>query len=85
MARVMADKNLTRYQGLFGEPTQEITKTYICENIEKKNIGEGFVNFWKRLFGRDKKDSINNDTTKSSNKSRREKRRERREKRRNNR
>jgi penicillin-binding protein 1A len=85
MARVMADKNLTRYQGLFGEPTQEITKTYICEKIEKKNIGEGFVNFWKRLFGRDKKDSINNDTTKSSNKSRREKRRERREKRRNNR
>jgi len=85
MARVMADKNLTRYQGLFGEPTQEISKTYNCDEIEKKNVGEGFVNFWKKLFGRDGKDSLNADTTKKNNKSRREKRRERRERRRNSR
>ena len=80
MSRVMRDKNLAHYQGLFGEPKQEISKTYNCEGLEKKNIGEGFVNFWKKLFGRDKKDSINNDTTTNKNKSRREKRRERREK-----
>jgi hypothetical protein len=79
----MRDKNLAHYQGLFGEPKQEISKTYNCEELEKKNIGEGFVNFWKKLFGRYKKDSINNDTTTSKNKSRREKRRERRERRRN--
>lgn len=83
MSRVMRDKNLAHYQGLFGEPKQEISKTYNCEELEKKNIGEGFVNFWKKLFGRDKKDSINNDTTTNKNKSRREKRRERRERRRN--
>ena len=83
MSRVMRDKNLAHYQGLFGEPKQEISKTYNCEDLEKKNIGEGFVNFWKKLFGRDKKDSINNDTTTNKNKSRREKRRERRERRRN--
>ncbi|MBQ9100287.1 MAG: transglycosylase domain-containing protein [Paludibacteraceae bacterium] len=83
MSRVMRDKNLAHYQGLFGEPKQEISKTYNCEGLEKKNIGEGFVNFWKKLFGRDKKDSINNDTTTNKNKSRREKRRERRERRRN--
>ena len=84
MTRVMRDKNLTHYQGLFGEPKQEISKIYNCEEMEKKNIGEGFVNFWKRLFGRDKKDSLNNDETQSNkSKSRREKRRERREKRRN--
>ncbi len=83
MSRVMRDKNLAHYQGLFGEPKQEISKTYNCEELEKKNIGEGFVNFWKKLFRRDKKDSINNDTTTNKNKSRREKRRERRERRRN--
>lgn len=85
MTRVISDKNLIHYQARFGEPEIEISKVYKCEEIDKNNFGEGFVNFWKRVFGRDKKDSLSKDTTPSTekNKSRKEKRRERREKRRN--
>lgn len=95
MSKVMHDKKLAKYRGRFPEPKVEITRQYDCSEIdleefmEENQEGEesSARGFFRRLFGRDKKDSevskdITTPDTAVQTKSRRELRRERREERR---
>lgn len=62
MEKAMNDKQLKQYRGRFGEPKQEIHKTYACEAIEPKSEDRGIRGFWKRLFGKKETIDENGDT-----------------------
>lgn len=87
MEKVMNDKKLARYRGRFGEPKQTISRTYDCTEVleeleEEESKNEGARGFFRRLFGRDKQESVRSDSIKIDVKSRRELRQERRQERR---
>lgn len=85
MQKVLNDKKLAKYRGRFGEPKQEISRQYNCEQIieDEENDSERTGGLLRRLFGRDKQDDVitTSDDKQVSVKSRKELRQERRQER----
>ncbi len=87
MQKVMNDKKLAKYRGRFGEPKQEISRSYDCAQVlqeleqQEMNESERSGGLLQRWFGKDKEEATTNERN-GSVKSRKELRQERREERR---